>query len=70
MHSSNHLFIRNDVYAVKDNKKLLNKKFMETVIHELVHVQTDKFKININYFDGSDEKDEKLAQEFTTWLGF
>lgn len=70
MHSSNHLFIRNDIYVIKDNKKLLNKKFMETVIHELIHVQTDKFKININYFDGSDEKDEKLAQEFTTWLGF
>ena len=64
--SFNDIYIRNDVLS----KTSINKGFMHTFAHELFHALTYHYRIWHALPGDKDREDEKLARDFTAFIGF
>lgn len=59
----NHVFLRNDVLISGD----INHNFLNTMVHEIGHVQSVQFGIRNKYLNDSKDLDEEMIQNFTKW---
>lgn len=60
----NHVFLRNDVLKTDGS---LNFNFLNTMVHEIGHVQSVQFGVKEKYLDNSKNKDEIMINSFTEW---
>lgn len=71
--STKRLFLRNDpVYFAggNPNKPFRNKHWERTFLHEMAHIMNDFYGVFRTFPPLSVYDDEKLAEEFVTWLGY
>lgn len=64
--ATKYIYIRNDVY--RDDKKV-NNSFKTVFAHELGHALSNYYGIYSSHKGNKDEADERLAKNFTKYLG-
>lgn len=64
------LYLRNDPIIIENNKITIYKYFARTFLHEMAHVFNKQWRVREFNFPGNKEKDEELAEDWVTWLGY
>jgi len=63
------LFLRNDPISIRGGMSVTNKYFVRTFVHELGHVLNHKWHVKERYFPNNPSEDEKLVEEWVSYLG-
>jgi hypothetical protein len=61
------VFVRNDPVMKGGHE---NRYFTRIFLHEMAHALNDKWGVQARYFPGDKNQDEKLVEEWTSWIGY